>query len=146
VWIGGSAPPAIERAARLGDAWIAGPWSTHAELLEQLQRYREARAAQGLDPGVAVVRRDVHVAEDDARARDEAAAVLAAGYRGFGDGVTVVGGVDAVADELATLAAMGYDEVLVRHLVDDEGAVLRSYALLGDVRLRVAGAGPVTPP
>ena len=100
------------------------------------------RAEHGFDAGVAVVRRDVHVAETGARARADAASVLAAGYRGFADGVTPVGDVDEVTAELAALAALGFDEVLVRHLADDEPAVLRSYELLGEVRRRLQARSP----
>jgi len=40
VWIGASAPPAIDRAARLAEGWIASPGLT----------YEEARAQAGYLP------------------------------------------------------------------------------------------------
>jgi alkanesulfonate monooxygenase SsuD/methylene tetrahydromethanopterin reductase-like flavin-dependent oxidoreductase (luciferase family) len=41
VWIGASAPPAIDRAARLGDGWIASPGLTLEEAGAQADMYRE---------------------------------------------------------------------------------------------------------
>src|SRR5579862_8759228 len=50
VWIGASAPPAIDRAARLGDGWIASPSLTRDEAQTQADLYRERRAHYGRDP------------------------------------------------------------------------------------------------
>ena len=44
VWIGASAPAAIERAARLGDGWIAAPALTPDEARSQLELYTRADA------------------------------------------------------------------------------------------------------
>src|SRR5579862_5960098 len=54
VWIGASAAPAIDRAARLGDGWIASPGLTFAEARAQLDLYRERCAAHGRAPGAIV--------------------------------------------------------------------------------------------
>src|SRR5215210_647051 len=51
VWIGASAPPAIDRAARLADGWIASPGLTVEEARTQADLYRERCAAYGKDPG-----------------------------------------------------------------------------------------------
>src|SRR5499425_2123814 len=45
VWIGATAPPAIDRAARLAEGWIAGPSLTPDEARAQADLYRERRAA-----------------------------------------------------------------------------------------------------
>ena len=45
VWIGASAPPAIDRAARMAEGWIASPGLTHAEARPQADIYRERCAA-----------------------------------------------------------------------------------------------------
>src|SRR5579862_4436619 len=50
VWIGASAPPAIDRTARLADGWIASPSLTRDEARTQADLYRERRAHYGRDP------------------------------------------------------------------------------------------------
>jgi alkanesulfonate monooxygenase SsuD/methylene tetrahydromethanopterin reductase-like flavin-dependent oxidoreductase (luciferase family) len=139
VWIGGHAGPAIDRAARLGDGWIAAPWATDEQAAEMAATYRKACEAHGREPGEVVLRRDVHVGADDADARRVAQPVLDGGYRGMDPGATVVGGPDEVAERLAGYAAKGYDHVLVRHLAESQDEVLASFARLARVRQMVAG-------
>jgi len=45
VWIGASAQPAIDRAARLAEGWIASPGLTREEARMQADLYRERCAA-----------------------------------------------------------------------------------------------------
>jgi alkanesulfonate monooxygenase SsuD/methylene tetrahydromethanopterin reductase-like flavin-dependent oxidoreductase (luciferase family) len=137
VWIGASAPPAIDRAARLGDAFLAGPEATPAEARDLIDRYREACARHGRTPQTIAIRRDVHVGADDADADRVAGPVLARGYRGFDPAAPVTGDVARVAAAFEELAAMGYTDVIVRHLADDQTEVLRSYERLADVRARL---------
>ena len=61
-----------------------------------------------------------------------------AGYRGFPPDAPVYGSIDKVAAEFRTFAAMGYTDVIIRHLVDDQAQVLASYARLAEVRKAVA--------
>lgn len=139
VWVGASAPPALERAARLGDAWLAGPYATMDELAGQVATYREACAAHRRAPGVMAVRRDVHVGRDDADARRVADPVITAGYRGLRPEALVVGGPERVADEFRRLAALGFTDVVVRHLAGDQADVLASFEQLAEARHLVAG-------
>ncbi|HVS65254.1 MAG TPA: LLM class flavin-dependent oxidoreductase [Thermoanaerobaculia bacterium] len=134
VWIGATAPPAIERAARLGDGWIASPHHPDAQATEQIDRYREACGRLGKAVGETVIRRDVYVGEDDAEAVATAGPVVEGGYRGFPEGATIIGGAERVAERLGAFAAMGYDEVLVRNLVPGAEAALASTERLGRVR------------
>ena len=46
----------------------------------------------------------------------------------------MVGGPAKVAASFAELAEMGYTDVIIRHLADDQTEVLRSYARLAEVR------------
>lgn len=134
IWIGGHAPRAIDRAARLGDAWLAGPDLTPDAAGELLSAYRERCAAHGRDTSVVAIRRDIHVGADDADARSVAGPVIDAGYRGFDPSACVVGGVDAVADEFRRYASMGYTDVIVRNIVEDQRSSLASIERLAEVR------------
>jgi alkanesulfonate monooxygenase SsuD/methylene tetrahydromethanopterin reductase-like flavin-dependent oxidoreductase (luciferase family) len=141
VWIGGSAPPAIDRAARLGDAFLVGPEATPAVARTLIATYREACARHGRTPSTIAIRRDVHVGTDDADADRVAGPVLARGYRGFDPAAPVTGGVERVAAAFQELAEMGYTDVIVRHLADDQAEVIRSYGRLAAVRARVHPPG-----
>jgi len=66
VWIGaGGKPKAVDRAARLGDAWIIPPHVTLERLRELLGLYREARRASGRpEAAELVVRKEILLDED----------------------------------------------------------------------------------
>ena len=112
VWIGAGAARGIDRAARLGDGWIAGPWVPLDQAQEQAERYLERRAALGKSPGVVAIRRDVHVGADAADAHRVADPVLAAGYRGLPPDAPLVGGPEEVAEAILRLGELGYTDVL----------------------------------
>jgi alkanesulfonate monooxygenase SsuD/methylene tetrahydromethanopterin reductase-like flavin-dependent oxidoreductase (luciferase family) len=140
VWIGGSAPAAIDRAARLGDGWIAAPGLTPAQAGAQLEQYRASCAAHERPVGVTAIRRDVHVGSDAADARRVADPIVTLGYRGLPPESLIIGGVAQVAQAFADLGDLGYSHVLVRHLADDQREVLASYERLGDVCSDLAGS------
>jgi probable F420-dependent oxidoreductase len=50
IWVAGVAPPAVERAARLGDALIVDPVVTLPQARDLLDAYRAACARQGATP------------------------------------------------------------------------------------------------
>jgi alkanesulfonate monooxygenase SsuD/methylene tetrahydromethanopterin reductase-like flavin-dependent oxidoreductase (luciferase family) len=140
VWIGGHAPAAIDRAARLGDGWLAGPEATTDQAGALAAAYLDRAAAHGRAPTAVAIRRDVHVGADDGDAERVAGPVLARGYRGFDPVACVTGGPERVADELRALAALGFTDVIVRHLVDDQHEVLASTERLAEVRAAIADA------
>ena len=138
VWIGGAAAPAVDRAARLGDAFLIGPEATPAEVSDLVGTYREASARHGRTPAKIAVRRDVHVGADDADTRRVAGPILDRGYRGFDPAAPVVGGVETVTAAFADLGERGCTDVIIRHLADDHREVLASFERLGAVRAAVA--------
>jgi alkanesulfonate monooxygenase SsuD/methylene tetrahydromethanopterin reductase-like flavin-dependent oxidoreductase (luciferase family) len=139
VWIGAAAPRAIDRAARLGDAFLIGPEATPPQVVDLVTAYREACARHGREPGAIAVRRDVHVGADTDDAQRVAGPVLARGYRGFDPAAPVVGGPGEVAAAFAALGEAGCAEVVVRHLADEQDEVLRSFERLGAVRGALQG-------
>ena len=80
IWIGaGGLPKAIDRAARLGDAWIIPPHVTGDRLVEALSLYLDARERHGRTgrPEL-VVRREILLDEDRDRAWQLGSAARAA--------------------------------------------------------------------
>lgn len=138
VWIGASAPKAIDRAARLGDGFLVGPEATPAQARALIEVYRERCDAHGRPPGAIAVRRDIHVGASTADAERVAGPMVAAGYRGFSPEAPVWGSVSSVAESFGVLGAMGTTDVIVRHLADDQREVLASIGRLAEVRTQLA--------
>jgi alkanesulfonate monooxygenase SsuD/methylene tetrahydromethanopterin reductase-like flavin-dependent oxidoreductase (luciferase family) len=134
VWIGASAPKAIDRAARLGDGFLIGPEATPTQVGELISTYRERCAAHDRAPGRIAIRRDIHVGASTADAERVAGPIVTAGYRGFSAEAPVWGSVSSVADAFGALGDLGGDDVIVRHLADDQAEVLRSIERLAEVR------------
>jgi alkanesulfonate monooxygenase SsuD/methylene tetrahydromethanopterin reductase-like flavin-dependent oxidoreductase (luciferase family) len=140
VWIGASAPPAIDRAARLAEGWIASPGLTPEEARAQADFYRERCAAYGRQPGAIVLRRDIYVGESSGEAQAVLRHALSQGYRGIPAEALVVGSVDEVAAQFRSFRQIGYTEILVRHLTNDQPKVLGSLERLAAVRAALAQA------
>src|SRR5216683_1625500 len=107
VWLGGTVPASAERAGRLGDAWLTGQNAAEKDLLRQLEVYREAAA------------------------RSVVGSILAEGYRGTGLDQLLVGSADTVVRDLRKYRDMGFDYVMVRHIVGDHQLMLRSFERIG---------------
>jgi len=134
VWIGASAPPAIDRTARLAEGWIASPGLTREEARAQADFYRERCAAYGRQPGAIVLRRDIYVGESPSEAQAVLQHALSRGYRGIPAEALVAGSVGEVTDQFRTFEKIGYTDVLVRHMTNDQPKVLGSLARLAAVR------------
>jgi alkanesulfonate monooxygenase SsuD/methylene tetrahydromethanopterin reductase-like flavin-dependent oxidoreductase (luciferase family) len=137
IWIAGTNDITVERAGRLGDGWLTAQNATAAVLAEQLELYRRTAETYGR-PRRPVLRRDVHVAPTDTEARAHVDPILEQGYRGLDYERLLVGSPDTVIARLRQYEAMGFDHVMVRHITGDHDAMIRSFALLGDVVSAVA--------
>jgi len=134
VWIGAVAPAAVDRAARLGDGWLAAPALTVDQAKRQLALYAERCQQHHRELGVAAIRRDVYVGETAEEAEATAGPVIRAGHRGFPPDACVYGSVDQVTEKLGVLAEIGFDHVSVRSLVPDQQSALGSIERLAEVR------------
>jgi alkanesulfonate monooxygenase SsuD/methylene tetrahydromethanopterin reductase-like flavin-dependent oxidoreductase (luciferase family) len=138
VWIGASAPPAIDRAARLAEGWIASPGLSPEEARVQADLYRERCAAHGRQPGAIVLRRDIYVGETRSEAQSVLQDALSRSYRGMAPEALIAGSAEEVAQQFRRYAEVGYTEILVRHLTNDQAKVLGSLERLAKVRAALA--------
>jgi alkanesulfonate monooxygenase SsuD/methylene tetrahydromethanopterin reductase-like flavin-dependent oxidoreductase (luciferase family) len=140
VWIGAAAAPAIDRAARLGDGWLAAPGLTLEQARAQAVLYRDRCAFHGRTPIAMAIRRDIYVGESSADAKAVLDGAVAKGYRGMPAEALVAGSIDEVIGRFAALGELGYTDVIVRHLTNDQSRVLGSLARLEKVRAALASA------
>jgi alkanesulfonate monooxygenase SsuD/methylene tetrahydromethanopterin reductase-like flavin-dependent oxidoreductase (luciferase family) len=70
LWVAGVAPAAVDRAARLGDAWVCGPVQSLAKARACLDVYRAGCARAGRDPAW-VLRRYAWIGADRRAVMDE---------------------------------------------------------------------------
>ena len=138
VWIGASATPAIDRAARLAEGWIASPGLTRAETRSQAEFYRERCAAYGKQPTTVALRRDIYVGQSSSEAQAVLQDALGRGYRGMLAEALIAGSVDEVAEQFRTFEKLGYTDILVRHVCNDQRKVLGSLERLAAVRAALA--------
>jgi alkanesulfonate monooxygenase SsuD/methylene tetrahydromethanopterin reductase-like flavin-dependent oxidoreductase (luciferase family) len=134
VWIGADADAAIDRAARLGDAWYGGPQQPLGALATTLRAYRDRCAVHGREPSCLPVRRDVYVGADEADVARVVDPVVAGFYRGMDPAALVTGTVEQVVDGLGPLADLGVTDVIVRQLAADQADAVASLERLGAVR------------
>jgi alkanesulfonate monooxygenase SsuD/methylene tetrahydromethanopterin reductase-like flavin-dependent oxidoreductase (luciferase family) len=133
VWIGGSVPAAVRRAARIGDGFFGAGSTTTARFAGQVQVLRAALAERGTDPASFPVAKRVYIAVDDdaGRARDRMAAALIDVYgAAFGSRllpVAVLGPPEACVAGLREVAAAGAGLILLTALFD-EAAQLERFA------------------
>lgn len=135
IWIGGHADIAIKRAAYRGDAWIASPSATPADLERQIDVYERALdefEADRADNDV-ILMRDCFVADSTAAAREAIEPSLLTLYRWYArwsqtyldthevavdwDELSekfVIGSPEECIERLRTYEALGVDQVLLR--------------------------------
>lgn len=155
LWIGGSVDPAIRRAARLGDAWIASSHIALPELERQLALFTAERRAAGLgDPVHFPIVRTAYVAPTREEALRLAEPAMRARYRergdrgwfltrdteleaGFGDGRWIIGSPeDAIEQVLEYRKRLGVTHMIFSYQAagpgSDRAGLLRAIELLGE--------------
>ena len=96
--------------------------------------YRERCAAYGRQPSAIALRRDIYVGESSAEAQAVLQHALSQGYRGIPAEALIAGSIDEVAAQFWTFAEIGYTDILVRHLTNDQPKGLGSLERLAAVR------------
>ena len=136
-WIGGAAPVAIDRAARLGDCWYGNADLTPTTAAETMGLYREACARHAREPIRVPIRKDVLIAETAAEAEKIGDELMRAGYRGFDRAAVAYGDPDSVAEQLSVFGDLGFTDVIIRTMPVPLDASVRSVELAGEVRARL---------
>ena len=104
----------------------------------QADFYRERCAAYGRQPNAVALRRDIYVGESPAEAQAVLQHALNQGYRGIPADALIAGSADDVAEQFRRFEEIGYTEISVRHLTNDQPKVLASLARLAAVRTALA--------
>ena len=89
--------------------------------------YRERCAAYGRQARI-------YVGESSAEAQAVLQHALSQGYRGIPTEVLIAGSIDEVAEQFRNFVEIGYTDILVRHLTNDQPKVLGSLERLAAVR------------
>src|SRR5262249_25022898 len=140
VWIGATAHAAIDRAARLGDGWLANADVVPSDARGHAAHYLDRCAAHSRVPTAVAIRRDIHVGADADDAERVAGPIVRGGYRGFRPEAFAYGSVEQVAEQFRDLAAIGFTDVIVRQLASEQSDALASIERLAAVRELVADA------
>jgi alkanesulfonate monooxygenase SsuD/methylene tetrahydromethanopterin reductase-like flavin-dependent oxidoreductase (luciferase family) len=117
IWLGGSDPDALRRAARLGDGWMGAGGSSAASFAESVPMLRAALEDEGRDPANFPISKRVFLSIHDRAevARAEIERWFTEGYRNpalVEDG-GVFGTPEMVGEQLATLVAAGATHLLL---------------------------------
>ena len=134
IWIGGESPPALRRAARLGDTWYPignnprFPVGTPAQLSEYLGRLHQLAWDFGRDPS------QIGVAYSAAWYNDREAQQLADGQRRI-----FTGAPDQIAEDMRTFEELGVSRLLLNFQADTmEETLERTERFASEVRPLVA--------
>ena len=134
VWIGATAPAAINRTARLAEGWLGTPSATPQQAKEQLNQYRQACAEHQRTPSAVALRRDIFIAGSVNEADAFRSHAVAKGYRGFPKEALICGDVSQVAAQFAEFSEAGFTDIVVRNMSSDQGQALATIEALSDVR------------
>ncbi len=134
VWIGASAPAALNRTARLAEGWLGSPSLAPQQAMEQLNHYRQACAEHQRQPRAVALRRDIFIASNAKAAADFKTRAVAKGYRGFPEEALICGDPGAVAAQFAEFVEAGFTDIIVRNMSSNQSEALATIEALSDVR------------
>ena len=134
VWVGSGAPAALHRTARMAEGWLASPSLDRATAAHQLNQYRQACAEFDRKPRAIAIRRDIFIGDNHSEAQSFKRRMIAKGYRGFAEEAILAGTVETVAAEFATLAELGFTDIVVRNMASDQSAALATIERLAQVK------------
>jgi alkanesulfonate monooxygenase SsuD/methylene tetrahydromethanopterin reductase-like flavin-dependent oxidoreductase (luciferase family) len=137
MWIGSGADAAIQRTARLADAWVISPGWTPGLVEEKLHFYRQALQAYGRAEQISdvILRRDIHLAASKDAARREAQSLFDQGYRGFDaeamETSLIVDGPEGCIRYLEHMQRLGITHILFRCAMQEQANALQTIRLIG---------------
>ena len=134
VWVGATVDKAIERTARIAEAWLANPGLTSNEAGDAISRYLEYCDQYSRTPTAIAIRKDIYVGETSEGARAVVQPYIEKGYRGIPQEALMYGSVEEVADQIRVLEGQGYTDVIVRNLSSDQGQCVDAIHRLADVK------------
>jgi alkanesulfonate monooxygenase SsuD/methylene tetrahydromethanopterin reductase-like flavin-dependent oxidoreductase (luciferase family) len=140
IYVGGRGDPALQRAARVGDAWLP-MWLSPEKVAEGSEHLAELAALQGRPCPTTALVILTRIDDDAADARAQAEAHIAGQYRMALDAVerwTVLDSIDGAVERLAHYAEVGVQEFLLLTLGDDP---LTQYERLAEVGTRLGALG-----
>jgi probable F420-dependent oxidoreductase len=122
IWFGAGSPPALRRAARIGDGWLAAGSSASAQFAGNLSIVEDALREFGRDPDEFAVGKRIYIAVEDTeqRARERLTPILDGMYDspGLTERVAVCGTAEACAEQVRELVAAGARELLLHPMYD----------------------------
>lgn len=137
VWIGASALPAINRAAKMGDAWLATVSLNLQQATEQLKHYKQACAQHCVTPSAVAIRRDIFIGATSQQALAVKEEYLGKSYRGLSADAMMVGTVNQIVDQMAGFKDAGYTDIIVRNMSSDQSEAIASIERLADVKTQL---------
>ncbi len=122
IWFGASSPPALRRAARLGDGWVCAGATPRTAFPDQVSMLVDALREAGRDPDTFPVAKRVYIAVEttEQRARERLTPILDHMYDapGLTQRVAVCGPHEACAEQLRAISDAGAGELILNPMYD----------------------------
>ena len=123
LWFGARQEPALRRAVKRGDGWLASGSILGDEFMRSFETVRAQLTADGRDRSTFTIAKRVYiaVAPDTTTTRERLRRWFGAVYGApqLGDQVVVVGSAEHCATQLRTLADLGVDHLLLNPVFDE---------------------------